>query len=147
MQATESPNTLDTPKRPRGRPRRWQPAPCVAAGGGAVVSEQGVCGHDYFVAYSCKGRGVCPSCCTRRRVKGDHWANWKRVLAGVGLRPKPDPAPLLRYCAQGLDRGRFLCLEGDRIANAMLVTSTTMAHLAANYVEKRKVQPDRIPLV
>ena len=20
------------------------------------------CGHDYFVAYSCKGRGVCPSC-------------------------------------------------------------------------------------
>ena len=24
------------------------------------------CGHDYFVAYSCKGRGVCPSCNTRR---------------------------------------------------------------------------------
>ena len=22
------------------------------------------CGHDYFVAYSCKGRGVCPSCNT-----------------------------------------------------------------------------------
>jgi hypothetical protein len=27
------------------------------------------CGHDYFVAYSCKGRGVCPSCKTRRMVK------------------------------------------------------------------------------
>ena len=26
------------------------------------------CGHDYFVAYSCKGRGVCPSCNTRRMV-------------------------------------------------------------------------------
>ena len=27
------------------------------------------CGHDYFVAYSCKGRGVCPSCSTRRMVE------------------------------------------------------------------------------
>jgi ferredoxin len=26
------------------------------------------CGYDYFVAYSCKGRGVCPSCNTRRLV-------------------------------------------------------------------------------
>jgi hypothetical protein len=24
------------------------------------------CGHDYFVAFSCKSRGVCPSCNTRR---------------------------------------------------------------------------------
>ena len=24
------------------------------------------CGHDYFVPYSCKGRGVCPQCNTRR---------------------------------------------------------------------------------
>ena len=27
------------------------------------------CGHDYFVAFSCKGRGVCPSCNTRRMVE------------------------------------------------------------------------------
>ena len=27
------------------------------------------CGHDFFVAFSCKGRGVCPSCNTRRMVK------------------------------------------------------------------------------
>jgi hypothetical protein len=27
------------------------------------------CGHDYFIAYSCKGRGVCPSCNTRRMVE------------------------------------------------------------------------------
>ena len=27
------------------------------------------CGHDYFVAYSCKGRGVCPSCNTRRMME------------------------------------------------------------------------------
>ena len=24
------------------------------------------CGHDFLVAFSCKGRGVCPSCSTRR---------------------------------------------------------------------------------
>lgn len=27
------------------------------------------CGHDYFVAFSCKGRGICPSCTTRRMVE------------------------------------------------------------------------------
>ena len=27
------------------------------------------CGHDYFVAFSCKGRGVCPSCNTRRMME------------------------------------------------------------------------------
>jgi len=26
-------------------------------------------GHDYLIAYSCKGRGVCPSCTTRRMVE------------------------------------------------------------------------------
>jgi hypothetical protein len=29
----------------------------------------GDCGHNYFVAFSCKGRGVCPSCTTRRLVE------------------------------------------------------------------------------
>jgi DNA-directed RNA polymerase subunit RPC12/RpoP len=27
------------------------------------------CGHDFLVAYSCKGRGVCPSCNTRRMAE------------------------------------------------------------------------------
>ena len=27
------------------------------------------CWHDYFVAFSCKGRGVCPSCHTRRMAE------------------------------------------------------------------------------
>jgi len=26
----------------------------------------GACGHDFLVAFSCKGRGLCPSCTTRR---------------------------------------------------------------------------------
>ena len=29
----------------------------------------GDCAHNYFVAFSCKGRGVCPSCNTRRMVE------------------------------------------------------------------------------
>ena len=27
------------------------------------------CGHDFLIAYSCKGRGVCPSCTARRMVE------------------------------------------------------------------------------
>jgi len=27
------------------------------------------CGHDFLIAYSCKGRGICPSCNTRRMVE------------------------------------------------------------------------------
>jgi hypothetical protein len=27
------------------------------------------CGHDFLVAFSCKGRGVCPSCTTRRMAE------------------------------------------------------------------------------
>lgn len=27
------------------------------------------CGHDFIIAYSCKGRGICPSCTTRRMVE------------------------------------------------------------------------------
>ncbi len=27
------------------------------------------CGHDFLVAFSCKGRGLCPSCNTRRMVE------------------------------------------------------------------------------
>ena len=29
----------------------------------------GDCGHDILIAFSCKGRGVCPSCSTRRMVE------------------------------------------------------------------------------
>ncbi|MFT7402257.1 MAG: hypothetical protein ACI83N_001858, partial [Hydrogenophaga sp.] len=36
---------------------------------GFARARSGDCGHDYFVAFSCKGRGVCPSCNTRRMVE------------------------------------------------------------------------------
>ncbi len=33
------------------------------------------CGHDFFVAFSCKGRGVCPSCNSRRMA-----VSWQKPL-------------------------------------------------------------------
>ena len=41
------------------------------------------CGHDYFVAFSCKGRGVCLSYNTRRVEKGDHWTTRNRAFVAV----------------------------------------------------------------
>ena len=43
--------------------------------------------HDFFVAFSCKGRGVCPSCNTRRMAEtAAHLAD--HVCC---RRPKTDP--------------------------------------------------------
>jgi Transposase zinc-binding domain len=58
------------------------------------------CGHDYFVAFSCKGRGVCPSCNTRRMVQTaahltDHVFPRLAVRQWVLSVPKR-----LRYCMQ-----------------------------------------------
>jgi hypothetical protein len=36
---------------------------------GFARARSGDCAHDYFVAFSCKGRGVCLSCTTRRMVE------------------------------------------------------------------------------
>jgi hypothetical protein len=36
---------------------------------GFARSRCGDCGHDFLVAFSCKGRGVCPSCTTRRMAE------------------------------------------------------------------------------
>ena len=47
------------------------------------------CGHDYFVAYSCKGRGVCPSCNTRRVVETAAQVNKAALHIGVIALAKP----------------------------------------------------------
>ena len=45
----------------------------------------GDCGHDFLIAFSCKGRGVCPSCNTRRMpVSAAHLSD--HVLPPVALR-------------------------------------------------------------
>jgi len=43
------------------------------------------CGEDRLVAFSCKGRGFCPSCGGRRMVEGATWL-CERVLPAVPLR-------------------------------------------------------------
>ena len=41
---------------------------CGILAHGCARARCGQCGHDFLVAFSCKGRGVCPSCNTRRMV-------------------------------------------------------------------------------
>jgi hypothetical protein len=42
---------------------------CGVFAHGFARARCGDCGHDFFVAFSCKGRGVCPSCNTRRMAE------------------------------------------------------------------------------
>ena len=39
---------------------------CGILSGGFARARCGECGHDVLVAFSCRGRGVCPSCNARR---------------------------------------------------------------------------------
>ncbi len=39
---------------------------CGILAHGFARARCGQCGHDFLIAFSCKGRGVCPSCNTRR---------------------------------------------------------------------------------
>jgi hypothetical protein len=41
---------------------------CGILAHGFARARCGQCGHDFLIAFSCKGRGVCPSCNTRRMV-------------------------------------------------------------------------------
>ena len=58
------------------------------------------CGHDFLIAFSCKGRGVCPSCNTRRMVEtAAHLAD--HVLPGLPVRQWVLSVPKrLRYFLQ-----------------------------------------------
>jgi len=42
---------------------------CVILAHGFVTARCPECGHDLLIAYYCKGRGVCPSCNTRRMAE------------------------------------------------------------------------------
>ena len=41
---------------------------CGILAHGFARARCGQCGHDFLIAFSCKGRGVCPSCNSRRMV-------------------------------------------------------------------------------
>jgi hypothetical protein len=42
---------------------------CGILAHGFARARCGGCGHDFLIAYSCKGRGICPSCNTRRMAE------------------------------------------------------------------------------
>ena len=42
---------------------------CGVLAHGFARADCDTCQHDFLIAYSCKGRGVCPSCKTRRMVE------------------------------------------------------------------------------
>ena len=42
---------------------------CGILAHGFARARCGDCGHDFLIAFSCKGRGVCPSCNTRRMAE------------------------------------------------------------------------------
>ena len=89
------------------------------------------CGHDYFVAYSCKGRGVCPSCNTRRMVETaahltDHVSPRLPVRQGVLSVPK-----WLRYFMRrdGASLNMVLCTSPRVIAQSRQTHITEAAQV------------------
>jgi hypothetical protein len=73
---------------------------CALLAYGFARARCGECGHDFLVAFSCKGRAVCPSCNTRRMAESaahllDHVLPPLPVRQWVLSLPKR-----LRYCLQ-----------------------------------------------
>jgi hypothetical protein len=96
----------------------------ILAHGAARVHCDG-CKHSLLIAFSCKRRGVCPSCGAKRAVKfAEHIYNWSRVEATalqmlegfvhVGYLPCEHRAQKLTRLAAEVDMLRmFIRLEVD----------------------------------
>jgi hypothetical protein len=56
---------------------------CGLPEGGFARIRCDVCGNEYLVAFSCKQRGFCPSCCTKRT------ALWAEFVREQVIRPVP----------------------------------------------------------
>ena len=56
---------------------------CGILAHGFARARCGQCGHDFLIAFSCKGRGVCPSCNSRRMAE---------TAAHLTDRVLPDPS-------------------------------------------------------
>ena len=59
-------------------------------------------GTTTFVAFACKGRGVCPSCNTRRIM---------RTIVGRGLLESCDAKDMLAYAHSGFSVDAGVCIE------------------------------------
>jgi hypothetical protein len=92
------------------------------------------CGHDFLIAFSCKGRGVCPSCNTRRMAETaahrvDHVLPRLPVRQWVLSLPKR-----LRYHLQH-DRE---ALNSAPCASSLMPSSSTCAPAVLAQASKRE---------
>ncbi|MCA1789982.1 MAG: transposase zinc-binding domain-containing protein [Thioalkalivibrio sp.] len=72
----------DTPQAERELRRFLE---CGILAHGFARARCGDCGHEFLIAFSCKGRGVCPACNTRRMAEtATHLAN--HILPRVPVR-------------------------------------------------------------
>ena len=69
VQASSTDRAITAPPNPYVRQAFRKYLECGIFAHGFARARCGDCAHDYFVAFSCKGRGVCPSCNTRRMVE------------------------------------------------------------------------------
>ena len=58
---------------------------CGILAHGFARARRAACGHDFLIAYSCKCRGVCPSCTTRMVETAAHLAD--HVIPRVAAAP------------------------------------------------------------
>ena len=65
--AAQDDGTLAIPTHAERALRRY--LECGNLAHGLARARCGDCGHDFLIAFSCKGRGVCPSCNTRRMAE------------------------------------------------------------------------------
>jgi hypothetical protein len=84
---------------------------CGVLAHGFARARCGQCGHDFLIAFSCKGRGVCPSCITGRMVAT------AAHLTDHGSAPLPVPP-------RRLHRHRYLGTRAyDRLLGIFAATS------------------------
>src|SRR5713101_651598 len=96
---------------------------CQSTENGFVRVRCTACGDEILVAFSCKGRGFCPSC-TTRRMQGTSTHLVDRVLPHVPM----------RQCVLSLPRWpRFLLAE-----DPLLVTRTLDMALRAIFTLQRR---------
>jgi hypothetical protein len=80
---------------------------CGILARGFARARCGQCGHDFLIAVSCKGRGVCPSCSARHMVEtAAHLTD--HVLPELPLRQWVLAVPKRLHCFLQRDPGRAL---------------------------------------
>jgi len=104
--------------------RRYRDCGILARGFARAYCD--ACGHDFLIAFSCQGRGVCPSWNARRMVATA--AHLLRMPLAVKVSEAPDPVDVRLLGAQAV------VLESDPVPNAVEQTMIRrMIHFSSPY--------------